>query len=116
MGTVVRIAKASKSDIQSTEMLLDLLEKIFYGEGIEHNPIFKKLVDELGYIHPLSTEELEVVKLGIIKRYFNNCSGRWVKVINTVEIMVDQICSKDTMFIELNPYLKRASNNSILGE
>lgn len=116
MGTVVRIAKASKSDIESTEMLLELLEKIFYGEGIEHNPIFKKVVDELGYIYPISSEESAAVKFEIIKRYFNNCSGRWVKVINTVEIMVDQICSKDTGFIELNPFLKRASNNTILGE
>ena len=116
MGIEIKIAKASKLDIQSTESLLELLEQIFYGEDIEQTPVFKKVKEELCYYFTLSDEELAAVQIEMIRRYFNNCSGRWVKVINTADVMIDQICSKEVGFIELTPFLKRASNNTILGE
>ena len=116
MKTVVRIAKASESDIKSTEMLLELLEQIFFSDDFKNKPIYKKICSEMGYPDGVTIEYNDSVRLECIRRYFNNCSGRWIKVINTTDIMIEQICSKEVGYIELNPFLKRASNNTILGE
>lgn len=116
MGTVVRVAKASKLDIESTERLLELLEEIFFSESFSNKPIYKKISTKMGFPDSVPLEYNDSIKLECIRRYFNNCSGRWIKVVNTADIMVDQICSKEVGFIELNPFLKRVSSNTILGE
>lgn len=116
MGTVVRIAKASESDIKSTEMLLELLENIFFSDNFKSTPVYNKICSEMGYPDGVPVEYNDSVRLECIRRYFNNCSGRWIKVINTADVMIDQICSKEVGYIELNSFLKRASNNTILGE
>lgn len=116
MKQVIKIAKANEADIRSTEMLLELLERIFYGDSVDDMPIFKKIWHEMGYPAIISNEDVAVIKLEIIRRYFSNCSGRWVKVINTTDLMVSQICSNEVAFIELHPFLKRAVNGEIMGE
>lgn len=116
MEQSIKIAKANETDIRSTEMILELLERIFYGDSVDDMPIFKKIWHELGYPAIISNEEIAVIKLEIIRRYFSNCSGRWVKVVNTADVMVGQICSNDVSYIALNPFLKRAVEGEIMGE
>lgn len=116
MAQSIKISKANETDIRSTEILLELLERIFCGDGIDDMPIFKKIWHEMGYPTIIPSEDAAVIKLEIIRRYFINCSGRWVKVINTADVMVNQICSNEVSFIELHPFIKRAVSNSILGE
>lgn len=116
MKQVVKIAKANSADIQSTEIFLELMERMFYGGDVEDMPVFKKIWHEMGAPLEMSNEDKAIIKLEIIRRYFSSCSGRWVKVINTVNVMVDQICSKDVSFIELHPFLKKAVNGEIMGE
>ena len=117
MELEIKIAKANEKDIRSTEDLLDFLEQIFYNDDIEDCQIFKDIARELGYCSSLITmEEASVVLLEAIRRKFDKCSGRWMKVISTVDVMVDQLCDKNVSYINLDPHIKRALDNSMLGE
>ena len=117
MKQSIKIAKANDLDIRSAEKFLDLMEQIFYSENrIDDMPIFKKIWKELGYTHVITDEQVTVIKLEMIRRYFSLCSGRWIKVLNTAEIMVDQVCAKEVNYIELHPFIKRAVEGEIMGQ
>lgn len=116
------VAKAKQSDIDATEHFLEIAEFALGEQGINEfnrsDPIrvfYSKIEKEMSDYSLLGTES-DIIRFEMMKRAFLNCRGRWIKVINTSDVMVNQICDPNLSFIALDEFIKRAINNSMLGE
>lgn len=113
----VRIAKATEQDIVATENFMEAFESLFDYVEVKKTDLYKKVCLEMN-IDPgcVSGMEFDSIRLEIARRIFKHCAGRWIRVTNTAAVMVDQICSNDVSYIELNPFLKRSVEGEIMGE
>lgn len=117
MKLEIKVAKASEIDIRSTEELLEFLEQVFYSDDVDDCPMVNDIAKEFGYYpSSITMEECAIVLMEAIRRKFKKCSGRWIKVTNTADIMVNQLCDRSVNYIKLDPYLKKLLDNSMMGE
>ena len=120
MGKVL-IAKSSKKDIKNLEKFLELAEFLFSGKEIEglniDDPtkiLYNKIIWDSDFIDPKSSPA--EIRYEMLQRAFCECSGTWMKVVNTAAVMEDQICDPHKSYLSFNPSIKKALEDQMIGE
>lgn len=118
----ILISKSSKKDIKTTESFLEAAEFILSGRDIKEldikDPIrvlYNKIIWDSDFIIYPKESGIEV-RYKLLQILFSNCSGRWVKVINTASAMESQICDPYKSYLSYSPEIARALDNLMLGE
>jgi hypothetical protein len=106
----LRMAKADKKDIESTQMFLHALETINdshfkiedwddgENRGNGFYDLLKSMLDEDG----------EPDTESILFAFNRSCACRWRRVVLGADILIDSVCDPDKDYLDYKPELKNA--------
>lgn len=129
----MKIAKASKEDIQTTVDFMSAMDNLFDSRGCSSKEKeWKEFWDDedpdkiaLLKIQKELAEELEceedsvdndLILFRFIKSKFRRCEFNWRRVVWASDVLIDNCCDPTEDYLKFHPFIDRAMDSSMLGE
>ena len=126
----MKIAKASKNDIETTNRFLSVIDNLFdsrdwrqvndWREWDDSDPDKKRLLQiekDITADWCYNEDTLNnLILFQFIKEKFRECEFNWRRVVWASDALIATVCDPNKDYLDWHPYLARAMEHSILGE